>query len=38
MVYRGLLDNYKGTLNAPSSHYLIGDKGYHLISWDHDSI
>jgi hypothetical protein len=33
MQYRGLLDNYKGTLNAPSLHYLIGDKGYPLISW-----
>jgi hypothetical protein len=33
MQYRSLLDNYKGTLNAPSPHYLIGDKGYPLISW-----
>jgi hypothetical protein len=33
MKYKVLLDNYKGTSNAPSSHYLIGDKDYPLISW-----
>jgi hypothetical protein len=33
MQYKGLLDNYKGTLNAHSHHYLIGDKGYSPISW-----